>query len=209
MVQDPADGSVGSREQHIGGTGPPIRHHQPLKGLKLRQQSLPEAEGLHQPTGGMGEGIGPGPLAKALGRGRVVEMHPPATGRKGQGGNTTCGTGAADEGAGGGRHEQKKPTAESLPWVKVKPWDRSAEAEQTAGEGLAAQGELGGQQGNEAKHGHAAIELLGTLMKTPAVIGAYHLHAGLGGEGVKAATIFGGNGGAADHGGGGRSHGKF
>jgi len=38
-------------------------------------------------------------------------------------------------------------------------WDGqgSADAEQTAGEGLTAQGKFSGQEGDEAEHGHAAI----------------------------------------------------
>ena len=86
--------------------------------------------------------------------------------------------------------------------------DGISQTEQTAGEGLATQGELGGQEGDEAKHGHAAVELFGTLVEAPAVVGAHHLHAGLAGEGIETAAVFGGDGGAADHGGGGRSHGR-
>ena len=46
-------------------------------------------------------------------------------------------------------------------------------------------------------------------METPAALGAHHFHAGLGGEGVEAAAVFGGDGGAADGGGSssGGSHG--
>ena len=77
----------------------------------------------------------------------------------------------------------------------------TAEAEQTVGERLATQGELGGKQGDEAEHGHAAIELLGTLMETPAVVGGDNLHAGLGCKGVETAAVFGGYLGAADSGG--------
>ena len=35
-------------------------------------------------------------------------------------------------------------------------------------EGLAAQGQFGGKQGDEAEHGHTAVELFGTVVETPA-----------------------------------------
>jgi hypothetical protein len=35
-------------------------------------------------------------------------------------------------------------------------------------------------------------------MEAPAGFGAHHFHAGLGGEGVEATAVFGGDGGAAD-----------
>lgn len=72
------------------------------------KQALPETEGLQQPTGGMGEGVGPGPLGKAVGRAGIVKNNPPSGGGEGQGGHTTCRAGTADEGTGGVRHGHKK-----------------------------------------------------------------------------------------------------
>lgn len=56
----------------------------------------------------MGEGVGPGPLGKAVGRAGIVKNNPPSGGGEGQGGHTSCRTGTADEGTGGMRHGHKK-----------------------------------------------------------------------------------------------------
>jgi len=68
------------------------------------------------------------------------------------------------------------------------------------GEGLTDQSEHGGQQGDEAQHGHAAIQLFGPLMEAPAALGGNDIHAGLRGEGIEAATVFCRHRGAADGG---------
>ena len=85
----------------------------------------------------------------------------------------------------------------------------STQTEQSLGESFATQGKFSGQKGDKTKHGHAAVELFSPFVETPAVFDSYDFHAGFGGKSIKTATIFGGDGGAADDWGGGGGHGPF
>lgn len=68
MVQHPADGIVGIGEDHLGRAGSTVGEQQPVEGLQMRQQPLPQTQGSQQPAGGMGDGVGTGPLSQGFRR---------------------------------------------------------------------------------------------------------------------------------------------
>ena len=69
-------------------------------------------------------------------------------------------------------------------------------------EGFTTHGEFGGKKSDESKHCHTPIQLFGTIMESPALFCFDDFHAGFRSEGIQSSTIFSGDGGAADHGGG-------
>jgi hypothetical protein len=72
----------------------------------------------------MGEGVGTAATAQGLGPEGIMEIHPPAGGRQGQGAKGARGTGAMDPGMETGRHRSvlkfghEKAAAESAAAVK-------------------------------------------------------------------------------------------